>query len=663
MLALAGPLGSAEELPAQGLPGSEPDGSVPVVSVPVIYQDQYLFDDDAPDREPGSLRDFTPEPFGRRYLEIETAYYSADDDLLGTDLEQGLGLRFGRETLNWGTVDLEASIADVDSERLSREAEGGFGTMTLRHSALPVSSAGELYSTLGDQRAPTSSLLMSSYRMRLPTSMLRGFSSEVRSGGNGLRFSTGDTGQSQGIRIPRFVPTGGRLSAVAVDREIGSRFALGAELTDLRDDDDIRDHRSVLLGAVFAPPDSGQEHAARLIGDDDGKLAFWSDSRHRLGSSSALRYGIFRFEPEVVWADLPILNDQQGIYLQADAGNARFSVSGGYDFLRYGLDPGTLSAYDRHSVYFNGSLRLRRSLTIGLNSNLGEQIWSGPGGEQQRISRLNLFAAIGSGIGGLRLDLFLDELASPIEANRRDRDGVAVSLDWDTPERIRLTTELRLERNLDLRGETRRSELSTLLRYGLLDAVDIGLQASLYRTDGALYSDAGGLALSADMSWSFLSRWTGTASLYRNSTRFTHADFLAAPTPADAAGSSSFWLAVRYRQAGGQRFVPVGRRTDGTSGSGTLRGQVFYDENRDGIRQPSEEAAVGVTVLLDGRYETRTDNSGFYTFLPVPTGDHELVVLVEELPLPWGLDDDRPRQARVSYRATATVDFALTQMN
>jgi hypothetical protein len=63
--------------------------------------------------------------------------------------------------------------------------------------------------------------------------------------------------------------------------------------------------------------------------------------------------------------------------------------------------------------------------------------------------------------------------------------------------------------------------------------------------------------------------------------------------------------------------------------------------------------------VLDGRYETRTDQNGFYSFLPVPTGDHELIVLMDNLPLPWGLDDETPRRARVSYRAMATVNFPL----
>ena len=660
--ALAALAATAQEAPAVAPAGDVLPEPVPPEPVPVVYVDQYLYDDASPADAGYDVLGLGPEPFGRRYLEIETGYYTASDDLFGDDLEQGIGLRFGRETLNWGTIDLEASLADVESDYLSREAQGSFGALTLRHSSMPVNHTGLLYSTLGDQRAPASSLLQSSYRLRLPTSMLRGLSTELRANGNGLRFSSGKTGENRGIRIPRFEATGGRLTGLGLDRTIGERFMFGAEVTDLSDDDDIRDHRSLLVGAGFAPTSRPQEHSARLMRDDDGNLAFWSDSRHRLGTATNLRYGVFHFAPDIVWADLPIQSDQQGLYVQADTGNARFNLSSGYDFLDYGLESAAISSFEKHTVYFNGSLQARRSLVLGLNSSFADLTYSGPIGDAQTITRLNLFTSIRRDIGALRLDVFFDELASTFDVNRREREGAAASVDWNMRERVRLTTELRTERNLDLRGDTRRSELSTLMRYDLFDSVSFGLQASIYRTDGDLYGDTDGMGLNADASWSFLRRWTGTASIYRNQSTIVRNDFLPG-LPDGGAGTDFFWLSVRYRETAGQPFAQVGRRDDGTSGSGTLTGQVFFDENRDGIRQPSEEAAVGVTVLLDGRYETRTGPSGFYTFLPVPSGDHEVIVLVEELPLPWGLDDDTPRRVRVSYRATATVNFPLTVMD
>ena len=439
--ALPEPEAAAQEPQSAGPTDAAALVPFPAEPVPVLYVDNYLFDDASSAEADFGERELAPEPFGRRYVELEAGYYTAEDDLLGNDLEQGLAFRFGRETLNWGTIDIEASLADVESDYLSREAQDTFGTLTLRHSAMPVSEVGQLFSTLGDQRAPSSSLLQSSYRLRLPTSMLRGLSMETRSNGSGLRFSSGSTGENQGIRIPRFVATGGRLTGIGLDRNIGERFLFGAEVADLSDDDDIRDHRSLLVGAGFTPTHRPQEHSARLLRDDDGNLGFWSDSRHRLGTATNLRYGVFHFAPDIVWADLPILSDQQGLYLQADAGNARFNLSGGYDFLDYGLESAATSSFEKHSVYFNGSLQLRRSLTLGLNSSFADLTYSGIFGDQQSITRLNLFSSIRRDIGALRLDVFFDELASTIDSNRREREGVAASVDWNMRERVWLTTD------------------------------------------------------------------------------------------------------------------------------------------------------------------------------------------------------------------------------
>jgi len=657
-LALAGSAWAVDPVPVDPVPVE----SVPVEPEPVVYEDRYLFEGSGTAGNDGIVPDFTPEPLGRRYLELDSQYYSADDDLLGDDLEQGLAFRYGRETLNWGTIDVDASLARIESDHLSREASGTFNMLTLRQSAVPVSNSGIMNATLGHLRLVSSPILQNSYRLSLPTSVLQGASSEVRSNGNGVRLTVGDTGQLQGMRIPRFEESGGRLSSLAVDREIGERFALGIEATSLRNDDDIRDHTSLLLGTRYRPTSDAREHAARLMRDDGGSIAFWSDSRHDLGSSTTLRYGIFHFDPEIVWADLPINRNQQGLYVQADAVNATLSVSGGYDYQRYGLETGAPSSYDKHSVFFNGSLRFSRALTLGLNSSLADRSLTGDFIDEQKVSRLNLFSSITQGYGGLRVDLFLDQITSPVALNRRERQSIAASVDWDMPERVRLMTELRVEDNLDQRGRTRREELSTLFRFGLMGNVSMGLNASLYRTAGELYEEEGGLSLSADASWSFLDRWTGTASLYRNQASVAAVDFLPGAMAGDT-GTSSFWLSVSYRQASGRRYADVGRRYDGTSGSGTLDGQVFFDGNRDGVRQPSEEAAAGVIVVLDGRYETRTDQNGYYSFMPVPTGDHEVIALMDNLPLPWGLEDETPRRARVAYRTTATISFPLTVMN
>jgi hypothetical protein len=123
------------------------------------------------------------------------------------------------------------------------------------------------------------------------------------------------------------------------------------------------------------------------------------------------------------------------------------------------------------------------------------------------------------------------------------------------------------------------------------------------------------------------------------------------------------WLTVGYARSAGQPYPTFGRAHDGKAGSGSLSGEVFFDENGDSVRQPSERVAVGATVVLDGRYQARTDEQGRYLFAPVPTGEHEVTLLTEELPLPWGLDDERPRPITVWFRQTAEVSFPVVAID
>ena len=80
------------------------------------------------------------------------------------------------------------------------------------------------------------------------------------------------------------------------------------------------------------------------------------------------------------------------------------------------------------------------------------------------------------------------------------------------------------------------------------------------------------------------------------------------------------------------------------------------------MRQAGERAASGIFVYLDSRYERVTDNEGRYSFTAVQAGEHAVSIAVEDLPLPWVLEDDTPRPVTVTVRGVAEVDFSLTRI-
>jgi len=90
---------------------------------------------------------------------------------------------------------------------------------------------------------------------------------------------------------------------------------------------------------------------------------------------------------------------------------------------------------------------------------------------------------------------------------------------------------------------------------------------------------------------------------------------------------------------------------------------VFLDENGDGKLSINEEPLKNILVYLDGRFTAETGPKGRFEFWPVASGEHSLSIAIEDVPLPWGLKDERPLKVRVPVRGEAEIDFALTRLN
>ena len=80
------------------------------------------------------------------------------------------------------------------------------------------------------------------------------------------------------------------------------------------------------------------------------------------------------------------------------------------------------------------------------------------------------------------------------------------------------------------------------------------------------------------------------------------------------------------------------------------------------MRDASELGAPNVTVLLDGRYATRTESQGRYEFPLVSSGPHVVGVVPDNLPLPWVAGGNAQRVVTVRTRETATLDVEITRI-
>ncbi len=103
--------------------------------------------------------------------------------------------------------------------------------------------------------------------------------------------------------------------------------------------------------------------------------------------------------------------------------------------------------------------------------------------------------------------------------------------------------------------------------------------------------------------------------------------------------------------------LPVSLGVDGVTGpalalpavdAGILRGVVWHDANRDGLRQLSEAPLAGVSVVLDGVDTAVSDRHGRFFFAGVADGSHTL-----EAAVPAGLDAGIPVVTTTAGRGAA----------
>jgi hypothetical protein len=207
----------------------------------------------------------------------------------------------------------------------------------------------------------------------------------------------------------------------------------------------------------------------------------------------------------------------------------------------------------------------------------------------------------------------------------------------------------------DIDDETQRDSASLLFRHQPVPHFNWNGNLSFTRIKNDSSTDTDNYSASLGMLWRFHREWDA-----RLDYTFSRAEQNISLFPEEdlSEDTHTILLSIRHTRKSGRKAVISGVST-GHEGFGEIRGVVFYDENRDGQRQAGERTASGIFVYLDGRTPRVTDNDGAFFFAPVPAGEHTLSIAVEDLPLPWGLDDETPQSVYVKPREEAVLEFAL----
>lgn len=639
-----------------------------IPAAPAAYVDQLMSGAQSEDAAVDP-RSAAPQPQGRRAGSLT---YRVDDRRPaggGTIREQGVEYRYSRETESLGAFDLTMAARNLGQFGALAPLPGTpgadiastLGRFTLAQSRFALSEKWLMDNTLGVLPAFGPALLSGGYRVSLPVSQIEGVTSRIYNDDTEWSVVSGKPGAFTGATGYGFQTGKALLSGIGGATRFSPALRAGAQVWTLSGHATVANHTTVALTA------EQQFALARLrvkpivVIDDRGKTGAWLDGEWQ-GASSLQRAGLYRSARGLLWTDLSIVTDQQGAYWRGDWRGIARTVSAGTEYTETNLARArTLSGARALSVFANLTQRFSRDVTAG-------------GGATARINRppgetlnamashqltLNGFAAVRTALGQSRIGVnWLNDVQSG--GDRNTSQALRWDQEWLLWERLHVSTNAGYSVDTaPVAGATQRRDLALSVSSAGQGRLywDSSVSLSAVKADTGTSSHSGNAAL--NLNWALDPGWTGAIGV-----QVVRAGAVAATQPGTEPRPHDLRVmaTLRYDFASGVPFDSTGYRT-GAYGSGSIEGQVFFDENRDGTRQPNENAAANLTVILDQRHIAVTDANGRFSFRLVPAGDHQIDLIRDRLPLPWELRNPQALRVTVPVRDVARPAIALTRID
>jgi hypothetical protein len=638
---------AAEEVPSDNTP-------------PEKYIDQ-LIDPDAPDDDFDPVyRERIEQPQGRRYLGVQLHHFQEDRNGQGLTYENGLLVKWRRETRDYGDFEAEGALLGVSSDA-GRSEQPSTGTLlTLRQHDFAITNDWLMQNSVGIDRTWFDPTLASSYRFKLPSTLLVGANTQLSTPAGDFRFGAGRLGRLDSGQVQTFDKTRGRLVSAGFSNQPSENLHTGIHLVHIDGANNVADHGSFAGVVEFRDAPHGRRYQAHVLADTEGAAGLWLDGDVYAGRWRH-RFGAFRLGPGLLWADATVANDLQGFYSRADMQTLRYQLAGGLEFNTSDLDDDPLLNGTRNiTAFVTGSRQLGRLSSIGGAVNLRDNrsTDSTVQGDSRSI-RLTGHGSHRFAVGVTRLQLQLADLENG--PNHGYGSGITWDQSWEISRALLVSSTVGYEMESGTGNDESRFTAGLLAYQEYTSRLRWDASVNWTRTENdSTGIDTNSVNASAALLWRFRPGWEASLRASINNAR---EDATGALVGTDFDGTErTVFLSVRRDMTSGRPFDRYGVDS-GKTGYGNVTGVVFFDENRDGVRQAGERAAAGVYVYLDRRYQKSTDRDGRFDFTPVPVGQHTISIALEDLPLPWGLDDEGPRPVSVDIRARTSVSIPLVRFD
>src|SRR5580704_9615335 len=574
------------------------------------------------------------------------------------------------ETSTYGAWSLDAAARIASDDQRFNGTGTDNTSCSLHQRGMPFDGGWQADNGLGDINAPEITLARLQPRFILASGTMLGAETEWR-GPDGLQIVAGggEPGVFDGIKVPTFDTLGGSTATLGAQWAPADHWSVGGEYAGARDANlyyqppdstllpqDISNQRissnTALLSAAWQEP--GTRAQLNLIdGTLDGNsnaFGVWADGSHTHGPFTQ-SFGAFRIDPNLAWGNQLITSDVQGGYYRVGYLSRRWTADFGID------EVVSVSGNGADSTFINADARYQLSRDTGIGG-VTNVLLSSDGGHHTAWSLEGYLDNVNSlGTGRVQLDYATD--------SQTQDSTVTLQQTWALRPGARLATSAAVDRiqSTALPGVAQQD--ATIVRLAAYGGGDLSARLSLDGTIqwAAAVQGRAAPSTSADvtLTYQIARSWGLLFSFYENrvgsrtplivSSPLTPA----VPTPQASQGQRGLFLTLRYQQARGGHFVPLGGVAG--AGSGRLSGVVYLDANENGHFDAGETGAANVTVILDGRFSTRTDGSGRFDFPAVASGHHVITVQPDNLPLPWTLSNSGRTEVDVGTRERTEVDI------